>query len=147
MSEAPFWEVLSLEEMTTEQWESLCDACGKCCVYQLEDESEPERYLHTNVSCRFLDRQHCRCSAYTVRQKLVPDCMKVTAENIASLNWLPETCAYRRLHLGQTLPQWHPLISGDPESVHTAGVSVRGRVLSELDAGDLQDNIVVWNEF
>lgn len=143
---ARFWETKSLSDMTPEEWESLCDGCGRCCVIQLEDE-ETGALARTNVACRLLDRETVRCTDYARRHQRVPDCVRLTAENLASLHWMPSTCAYRRLHEGKPLFDWHPLISGDPQTVRLAGVSVQGDLVSELDVAeaDLEDHIVPEN--
>ena len=144
MSESkPFWETKSLEDMSDPEWESLCDSCGQCCLFKLEDADTGE-YALTDVACRFLDHDTCQCSDYANRQRNVPDCVKVTPRNIAGLRWMPETCAYRLLAEGKPLYAWHPLVSGRAESVHEAGVSVRGRSVSERAAGDFHDHVVAW---
>jgi len=137
----PFWETKDLAEMSDTEWESLCDSCGQCCLFKLEDADTGE-YALTNVACRFLDHDSCQCSDYANRQRNVPDCVKVTATNIAELRWMPETCAYRLLAEGKPLFPWHPLVSGDPESVHTAGVSVRGKAINEDMVDDLEDHVI-----
>ncbi len=142
-----FWKIKTMQQMTAAEWESLCDGCGKCCVYQLEDEDELGVYYPTNVSCRYLDSELCRCTAYESRQKLVPDCMKITPENIASLDWLPSSCAYRRVLFNQDLPEWHHLNTNQPLSIHQAGASVSGRCIPDNEAGELEDHIVIWNDF
>jgi uncharacterized cysteine cluster protein YcgN (CxxCxxCC family) len=127
--------------MSRAEWESLCDGCGKCCVHKLEDEETGE--LHpTNVACRLLDRRTGRCSDYRRRRVYVPECVRLTPAKLDELDWLPSTCAYRLLANGEPLPEWHPLITGDPESVHRAGQSVRGWTVSEDDAGDLEHHLV-----
>lgn len=142
--EAPFWKRKSLGEMTPEEWESLCDGCAKCCLHKLEDERTGE-FHQTNVACRLLDLGACRCSRYAERKRLVPDCVVLTPGNIGALSWMPSTCAYRLLAEGKDLPWWHPLVSGDPDSVHRAGVSVRGRAISERKAaGPLEHYLVDW---
>ena len=143
MSEAQFWETKSLRDMTQDEWESLCDGCGKCCLHKLEDEDTGE-IAYTNVACRLLDIGSCACSAYEKRHRLVPDCVKITPVNVQDYAWLPRTCAYRLLAEGKSLAWWHPLVSGNPESVHEAGISVRGRSVSERHAGDLEDYVVTW---
>ena len=125
-----FWETNALDEMTAEQWESLCDGCGRCCTRVVEDEDTGE-YHRLAVSCRLLNTTSCRCTNYTERFDHVPGCVRVTLELAHEATWLPETCAYRLLALGQPLAWWHPLVSGDPATVHEAGISVRGRVVSE----------------
>lgn len=144
MSEAtPFWKAKSLEEMTGEEWESLCDGCGRCCLHKLRDE-ETERLSFTNVACRLLDLKSCRCSHYADRARLVGDCVSLTPETVREIDWLPPSCAYRLLAEGKDLAWWHPLVSGDPKTVHEAGVSVRGRAVSERRAGPLEHYIVDW---
>nr|WP_199899243.1 YcgN family cysteine cluster protein [Sneathiella glossodoripedis] len=145
MNEKPFWETTPLDEMTLEQWESLCDGCAKCCLLKLEDEDTGE-IAYTDVACRQLDIGNCRCANYEQRAILVPDCVTMTPKIVPQLGWMPKTCAYRRLSEGKPLPWWHPLVSGSSETVHEAGISARGRVVSERKAGDLEDHIVDWPE-
>jgi uncharacterized cysteine cluster protein YcgN (CxxCxxCC family) len=140
MTEKPFWEVKRLSEMTTKEWESLCDGCGRCCLIRFEDEVSGE-VIPTRVACKLLDIGTCRCRDYENRKTYVPDCIKLTPWNIEGLSWMPPTCAYRRLHEGRGLAQWHPLVSGDPESVVQAGVSVRGRLISETVLDSPEDAI------
>jgi hypothetical protein len=142
---APFWERKSLAEMTKPEWESLCDGCGKCCLHKLQYEDTGEIY-YTEVACRLLDLGSCRCSNYAERQKHVPDCVALRPDKVMELNWLPSTCAYRLLANGKPLAWWHPLVSGDPNSVHAAGQSVRGRVIPERKADILDHHIVTWPE-
>ncbi len=144
-----FWESKSFQQMSESEWESLCDGCGKCCVYQLEDEDQVGQgvYYPTNVSCRYLDSDLCRCTAYDTRKKLVADCMKITPQNVAELDWLPSSCAYRRVFFQQPLPEWHYLVTGDKMSIHNAGASVSGRCIADNEAGDLEDHIVIWDNF
>lgn len=137
----PFWRTKTLGQMTKTEWELLCDGCGKCCVHKLEDEVTGE-FFGTNVCCRLLDTQSCRCKNYRDRKTWVPDCIKITPEVARNSAWLPATCAYRLLADGNELPDWHPLVTGDPDSTHKAGMSVRGKVLSETDAGELEDHIL-----
>ena len=138
MPEKPFWEVKRLQDMSPAEWESLCDGCGLCCLIRYEDEVTGE-VIPTRVHCRLFDSQLCRCSDYDNRKAHVPDCIKLTPWNIEALAWMPMSCAYRRLHEGKTLPRWHPLITGDPESVHRAGVSIRGLTISEATLADPED--------
>jgi len=138
-----FWEQKILEEMTSTEWESLCDGCGKCCLHKLEDEDTGEVFV-CNVACRLLDLGSCQCKDYSNRKQLVPDCTVLTQDKIKEFHWLPVTCAYRLLAEGKALPAWHPLISGSLALVHEAGISVRGRVISEGDADDLQLHITDW---
>jgi hypothetical protein len=140
MPDQPFWRTKTLTEMTSSEWESLCDGCGQCCVIRLEDEDTGE-ITPTRVSCRLFDSGTCRCSDYVHRRRTVPDCIKLTPGNIAELPWMPPSCAYRRLHEGKDLPAWHPLVTGDPESVHRAGVSVRGQTINEATLADPDDAI------
>ncbi|PTQ13433.1 hypothetical protein CLG96_04900 [Sphingomonas oleivorans] len=136
-----FWEEKTLEQMTRAEWESLCDGCGKCCLHKLEDDETGELFP-TNVACKLLNRHTGQCSDYRRRRMFVPECVRLTPAKLRTLDWLPFTCAYRLLAEGEKLPEWHPLISGDPESVHRAGVSVRGWTVSEDEAGDLEYHIV-----
>src|SRR5215469_3259917 len=130
---APFWRRKSLEEMTATEWESLCDGCGRCCLVKLEDEDSGEIHF-TDIGCKLLDGKTCRCLDYPRRHRRVLDCVKLTPAAVRELSWLPVTCAYRLVAEGKDLYSWHPLVSGSPESVHEAGVSVRGRVkASETD--------------
>ncbi len=128
-----FWQKKQLHEMTLEEWEALCDGCGICCLFKMEDADTGEVQL-TNVACRYLDLEQCRCQLYDVRGSAMPSCIKLTPSKVSKLTWLPPTCAYRLVMTGQPLPGWHPLISGDLDSVHRAGVSVKGCVMREADA-------------
>jgi hypothetical protein len=141
----PYWERKSLAEMTTDEWESLCDGCGRCCLLKLADE-DGGNVSYTDVACRLLDLQSCRCSNYARRHRLVKDCVRLTPEGLAQLGWMPSTCAYRLLHEGKALYWWHPLISGDPASVRAAGIAVAGRAVSERSVAeeDLEQHIVEW---
>ena len=139
----PFWRRKTLTEMNREEWESLCDGCAKCCLVKLEYEDTGE-VDNTDIACRLLDTRSCRCSDYANRQTKVPDCLSLTPRRVRRLRWLPATCAYRLVAEGRDLYWWHPLVSGDPESVHQAGMSVRGRVVSEDRAGAPENHIVDW---
>lgn len=141
MTTGRFWEEKPLEALDRAEWESLCDGCGKCCIHKLEDDETGELYP-TNVACKLLDRHSGRCSDYRHRRAYVPECVRLTPKLLRELDWLPESCAYRLRAEGKPLYDWHPLISGDPESVHRAGQSVRGWTISEIDAGDLESHIV-----
>lgn len=140
-----FWEKKSLADMTTEEWESLCDGCGRCCLHKLEDEDTGEVFF-TSISCRLLDTDQCRCKHYPQRLQYVPDCIVLKPGQVAGSTALPTSCAYRRLAEGRGLPEWHPLISRDPESVHLAGISVREKVISEVevDEDNLEDYLLDW---
>jgi uncharacterized cysteine cluster protein YcgN (CxxCxxCC family) len=143
----PFWKTKSLSEMTDREWESLCDGCGKCCLVKLEDADDARKTYFTDVGCKLLDGHTCRCTNYKRRQDQVPDCVRLTPRNINRIVWLPPSCAYRLVADGRDLYWWHPLVSGDPETVHAAGVSVRGMVgASEEHVRDeeLEDRIVSW---
>jgi uncharacterized cysteine cluster protein YcgN (CxxCxxCC family) len=146
MTEQPFWQTKTLEQMNEAEWESLCDGCGLCCLIRFEDEETLE-VIPTRVHCQLFDSEKCACSDYANRKKTVPDCIKLTPHNIEALMWMPKSCAYRRLHEGLPLPAWHPLITGDPESVHRAGVSVRGQTISERTLADPEDALdyVAWD--
>ena len=136
-----FWEDTPLDKLDRAQWEALCDGCGKCCLHKLEDEDTRE--LHpTNVACRLLDRRSGQCSDYKHRHAFVPECIRLTPKKLRSMDWLPPTCAYVLRDEGKPLPTWHYLVSGDRDSVHTAGASVRGWTISEDDAGDLEYHVI-----
>ena len=139
----PFWKTTALEDMTQQQWESLCDGCGLCCLNKLEDEDTGEVH-YTRAACKYLDIGACRCKDYENRTDNVADCVDLTPSRMRRLHWLPETCAYRLVAEERDLAWWHPLVSGDPESVHQAGVSVRGRVVSEEGVKDLEDYLIQW---
>ncbi|MBS0003006.1 MAG: YcgN family cysteine cluster protein [Thioalkalivibrio sp.] len=142
--EAPFWQ-RPLETLTEQEWEGLCDGCGRCCLHKLEDEDTGE-LAFTWLACRLLDCETGRCSDYANRMRRVPDCLKIDIGSVAEYEWLPPTCAYRLRLRGEPLPEWHPLISGDPGTVQAAGVSVAGRVVREDAAPDLPliDFVVDW---
>lgn len=136
-----FWETKALADMDQAEWESLCDGCGKCCLHKLQD-AESGDLFYTNVACRLLDLQSGRCTRYAVRARLVPDCIQLTPDQVHEFAWLPETCAYRLLAEGKSLPPWHPLVCGDPLAVHREGMSLRGWVVSEEQVQDLEDHVL-----
>jgi uncharacterized cysteine cluster protein YcgN (CxxCxxCC family) len=138
-----FWKTKPLAEMTPEEWESLCDGCGKCCLEKLFDE-DTEDLHYTDVACKLLDCQTCRCTNYEERAKFVPSCLRITVESLDALAWLPDSCAYERLYQGRDLPSWHPLITGSDEALHRAGMSVKGRIISETEVEDLRDHVAEW---
>ncbi len=141
--EVPFWKRKALHEMSGPEWESLCDGCGKCCLNKLEHEDTGE-ILFTNAACRLLDLETCRCTSYEDRQRFVPDCRRLTPQNVGKIPWLPQSCAYRRLAEGKDLEWWHPLVSGTTDTVIEAGISVFGRVVSERDVEYMEDYVVDW---
>ncbi len=145
IAQIPFWQRKSLGEMTPAEWESLCDGCGQCCLNKLEDEDTGEVY-HTDLACRYMDQENCQCTVYHERLERVPACTVLTPDTVRDYHWLPLTCAYRTLAEGRPLADWHPLRSGDPESVHKAGVSIRHRVVSEdlVPEDDWEEHIIHW---
>lgn len=144
MAEKPFWQTVKLADMTAAQWEAVCDGCAKCCLVKLQDEDSGE-IVFTDIVCNLLDQQSCRCTHYEERTKLVPDCVKLTKDNLDKIDFMPPSCAYRLLHEGKDLPQWHPLVSGRADSVVEAGMSVKGRVIAEMAFdGDSEDRVVDW---
>ena len=131
-AKGPFWETTALQDMSPDQWEALCDGCARCCLHKLQDQESGQIYL-TMVACRLLDRHTCRCRDYPRRTEKVRACLVLSVETLPRADWLPHTCAYRKRLAGEPLSWWHPLVSGDHETVHRAGVSVRGMALSEDD--------------
>ena len=142
-----FWETKTLAEMNNDEWENLCDGCARCCLMKIQDE-ETEEIAFTSVACKMLDCSSCQCKDYTNRALEVPDCVQLTLEEVQTLPWLPQTCAYRLINEGKPLYPWHHLISGSRNTVHEAGISVRGKVTlseSELtELHDLEDHVVEW---
>ena len=138
----PFWESKQLADITDEEWESLCDGCGKCCLFKFQDEDTDEMFF-THVACKLFDASTCRCSSYDTRFKSVPECADIRKFTAKEFHWLPERCTYRLLFEGKKLKPWHPLISGDPNSVHSADISMQNRVINEVDADldNLEDYI------
>lgn len=156
---AGFWETKSLEEMTNEEWESLCDGCAKCCLHKFIDddaavEPEPTHYIaanevihYTHIACDLLNTKNCSCTQYMQRTKLVPDCVKLTKDNLKDIFFMPPSCTYRRLHEGRGIPSWHPLLhKGKKSAMHRAGMSVRGKTIAEADADldNFEQYIAIW---
>jgi hypothetical protein len=141
----PFWKTKSLAEMTHEEWESLCDRCGRCCLEKLEDQDSGQVF-YTCVACPLLDAEQCCCKAYGDRTRLMPDCLVLTPAHVGQFYWLPGTCAYRLLAEGKDLEWWHPLISGNADTVHQAGISVRGKIVAAqyVNAEDLEAYIIAF---
>ncbi|MGR8933468.1 MAG: YcgN family cysteine cluster protein [Gammaproteobacteria bacterium] len=138
-----FWQEKTLAQMSTEEWESLCDRCGKCCLHKLEDEDSGEIYF-TSVACDLIDLKTCSCTRYNERCTLVPECLDLKQHDFTEFDWLPNTCAYKMLVEGEDLPGWHPLVSGRSDSVHEAGVSIRCYAMKESEVEDLEDHIIEW---
>jgi len=141
----PFWKKKSLSELSKDEWESLCDCCGRCCLRKVEYEQAGEVY-YTDIACKYLDEETCQCIEYARSSSLVSDCLKLSPEDVKNFFWLPATCAYRLIAEGRDLEEWHMLLSKDPESVHRAGYSVRGRVVREesVSEDDVEDHIIDW---
>ena len=140
-----FWKHKTLSQMTSAEWESLCDGCGKCCLNKLEDWETAEIHW-TSIGCELLDCETCRCTDYSNRFEQVPDCIQLSPDNIDTIGWLPPTCAYRLVREGRDLYWWHPLVSGDPETVHEAGISVRGRAIPDdgIKPEDYENYLIDW---
>ncbi len=143
MNRMNWWETIPLNQMTTEQWEQLCDGCGKCCLIKLQDEDDTTVY-YTDIACVYLDHDSCRCTAYEDREQLVADCVRLTKDNLEALQWLPPSCAYRMIDEGKKLDNWHPLVCGNSDTMHKKGYSVRGRVIAEDEHLDYEEHIVSW---
>ena len=145
VSQNKFWKTTPLDQLDQGQWESLCDGCGKCCVIKLED-AETSEVHYTDVSCKLLDCQTAKCTKYAERKTHVPDCVLLTPDNLNMLSWMPKSCAYRLIHENKNLPDWHPLVTGNPDSTRLAGHSVAARVISEaeIDDDDLINHIKNW---
>ncbi|MBT7642084.1 MAG: YcgN family cysteine cluster protein [Rhodobiaceae bacterium] len=143
-NQAPFWQTTALADMDEAQWEAVCDGCAKCCLVKLQDEDTGE-LAFTNLACRQLDLGTCRCKDYERRTQVVSDCVKLTKDNLAQIDFMPPSCAYRLLNEGKDLPDWHPLVSGTPASVVEAGMSVHGRVIPENEGDeDAENHVVDW---
>ena len=157
--EPKFWEKKTLEQMNDEEWEALCDGCAKCCLHKFIDDDnaanpsptdvlyEGETVVYTNIACHLLNTKTCSCTQYMKRTELVPDCVKLTKDNLKDIFFMPPSCAYRRLYEGKSLPDWHPLFHGGKKSaMHAAGHSVRNKTISEndVDADEIEDYIVRW---
>ncbi len=142
-----WWQATPLDQLDEQQWEALCDGCAKCCLHKLEDEDDGEVF-YTQVRCRHLQEDTCRCSDYPQRSVMVPNCIALKRSNVATLDWLPSTCAYRLRSKGEPLPEWHYLVSGDRDSVHQAGVSIRGRAISDeyVHPDGFDEHIITWVE-
>ena len=142
-----WWNEKPLADLSQAEWDALCDGCGKCCLHKLEDEFSGKRF-YTRIRCRLLDEQSCRCSQYEKRTELVPDCINLGADITQALDWLPVTCAYRLRADNKPLAEWHPLVSGDPDSVHRAGMSIRGQSISEefVHPDGYDEHVVKWVE-
>ncbi len=142
-----WWNRIPLGSLSGEQWEALCDGCARCCLHKLEDEDAGE-VRYTRIRCRYLDEHSCRCTDYGNRLTVVPDCVRLSPDSVDALDWLPATCAYRLRARGQALPEWHPLVSGDSQSVHRAGISIRGRSISDeyVHPDGYDEHIVTWVE-
>lgn len=143
-----FWKTKPLSAMTTDEWESLCDGCAKCCLHKLENEDTGDVFF-TSIACRLIDMETCRCTRYTERTNIIPDCLDLRQLDVALYHWLPASCAYRLVHEGKDLPAWHPLLSKNPDSVVAAGVSIRQYARKESpddNLEDLEDFILDWLE-
>ena len=145
METMSFWKTKTFQEMTSEEWESLCDNCGKCCLIKLEDDKTGELF-YTSVACNLIDLKTCRCMRYRDRTQLVPTCLDLRQHDFQQFNWLPSTCAYRLLSEKQDLPSWHPLMSNSSRSVEQAGISIKSYALKESDVEDPRDHVIQWQE-
>jgi len=143
MNQNQFWLEKHLAELTRDEWESLCDHCAKCCLHKIEDIDTREIHF-TNVCCRYLEQETCQCTEYQDRSVLVSDCVTLTPDDLKDPYWLPSTCSYRLLAEGKPLPEWHPLITGNPQSALESGNGICGRVVSETEADDLEQHLITW---
>jgi uncharacterized cysteine cluster protein YcgN (CxxCxxCC family) len=139
-----FWE-LPLDALNRNEWEALCDGCGRCCLHKLEDDETGE-VIETNVACRLLDTATARCTDYRHRKAFVPDCLRLTPRLVKQVRWLPETCAYRRRADDRPLPPWHYLLTGSREAMVEAGACVAGKVIPEDEAGPIEHHMVEWEQ-
>ena len=139
-AEPRFWEQ-PLDTLDRAQWEALCDGCGKCCLLKAEDEDDGQIYM-TNIACKLLDIESARCSDYRRRRFYVPDCIRLTKGGLDKFDWLPESCAYKLRGQGRPLPDWHYLVSGSRETIHEAGQSIQGKVITETEAGPIEQHIL-----
>ena len=141
----PFWQAKSLDQMSPDEWESLCDRCGRCCLHKLENEDSSDIYF-TDVACCYLDEESCSCKHYEKRQSLAVNCLVVKPDWAERFHWLPSTCAYRLIYENKELPEWHPLVSGDKDSAHLAGISVRGRTFRDNEVAEEQliEHLITW---
>jgi len=146
-SQNKFWQEKSLEQMSPEEWELLCDGCGKCCLHKLEEESSGE-IAYTRVICRYFDENTCRCQVYATRRTKVPDCVILKPGNLKDLPWMPSSCAYRLLYEGKNLPEWHPLQAGNRKAIEDSGNTVSGKVISEefVHEDGYDEHVVHWVE-
>lgn len=143
MADLPFWQQKTLDQLSDDEWESLCDGCARCCLHKLED-TDNNDLRFTNIACKLLDINSCRCLQYNHRFKWIPDCISLRRDLKQTIKWLPGTCAYRLIAEGKNLPDWHPLISGDPDSVEHAGISIKHLAQNEkgVHEEDYEDHII-----
>ena len=134
---------LPLDALMREEWEALCDGCGRCCLHKLEDE-DTGAIAETNVACKLLDTETARCKDYRHRKAFVPDCLRLTPALVKKVPWLPKTCAYKLRAEGEPIPDWHYLLTGNRDAMRAAGICVSGKVISEVDAGPLEHHITEW---
>lgn len=145
MNQTPFWKTKSLAELSKQEWESLCDSCGKCCLHKLEDEASGEVF-YTSVVCDLINLDNCRCTRYADRCNLVPNCLNLRQHAFTKFNWLPATCAYKLLAEGEELPSWHPLVTGNNTAMHNAGVSIRSYAMKESTVEHIEQHIIKWQK-